>query len=65
MSNYGLLINGELVKSDMTLDVINPATEEVFTQVPRADEAMQGHPAHRQGASRQWTQSSSRHRRGR
>ena len=40
MSNYGLLINGELVKSDMTLDVINPATEEVFTQVPRADEAM-------------------------
>ena len=27
MSNYGLLINGELVKSDMTLDVINPATD--------------------------------------
>ncbi len=34
----GLLINGELVKTKQLLDVINPATEEVFTQVPRADE---------------------------
>ncbi len=34
----GLLINGELVQTSLQLDVINPATEQVFTTVPRANE---------------------------
>lgn len=34
--NYDMLINGQLVSSDCMLDVINPATEEVFAQVPHA-----------------------------
>lgn len=34
--NYDMLINGQLVSSDRMLDVINPATEEVFAQVPHA-----------------------------
>lgn len=33
-----LLINGELIDSGATLDVINPATGAVFTRVPRATE---------------------------
>jgi len=37
--SYSLLINGELVKGDNTLDVINPATEEVFETCSRASEA--------------------------
>ena len=37
--SYSLLINGELVKGDETLDVINPATEEVFETCSRASEA--------------------------
>jgi len=36
MSEYKLLINGQLVEGDHTLDVVNPATEEVFTTVARA-----------------------------
>ncbi|HLY58494.1 MAG TPA: aldehyde dehydrogenase family protein [Stellaceae bacterium] len=38
-AEYGLLINGKLVKGAATLDVINPATEEVLVAAPRADEA--------------------------
>lgn len=34
----GLLINGELVNTGYMLDVINPATEQVFAQVGRATE---------------------------
>tara|TARA_B110000211_G_C14092291_1_gene559846 strand:- start:5023 stop:6432 length:1410 start_codon:yes stop_codon:yes gene_type:complete len=40
MNNIGLLINGELENTRETLDVVNPATEDIFTKVPRADEAL-------------------------
>lgn len=36
MSEYKLLINGRLEDGDQTMDVINPATEEVFAVCPRA-----------------------------
>ncbi|MFV8817892.1 aldehyde dehydrogenase family protein [Haliea sp. E17] len=39
MTTFKLLINGELVDGASTLDVINPATGEVYTQAPRADAA--------------------------
>ena len=39
MSEYKLLIGGALVDGDAEMDVINPATEEAFTTVPRASEA--------------------------
>jgi acyl-CoA reductase-like NAD-dependent aldehyde dehydrogenase len=35
MSDYKLLINGELVAGDATMTVINPATEEVLAECPR------------------------------
>ena len=38
MSDYRLLIGGKLVDTSGSLDVINPATEQVFTQVPAASE---------------------------
>ena len=37
-TDFSLLINGELVSSDAWLDVINPATEQVFARCPAADE---------------------------
>ncbi len=37
MSDYKMLINGRLVAGALTLDVINPATEEVLAVAPRAD----------------------------
>ena len=39
MSDYKLLINGQMVKGDKTLDVINPATGLVFTTVSRASQS--------------------------
>ena len=39
MSDYRLLINGALVEGDQSMDVINPATEEVLASCPRASEA--------------------------
>jgi acyl-CoA reductase-like NAD-dependent aldehyde dehydrogenase len=36
MSDYNLLINGKLVPGDLTMSVINPATEEVLAQCSRA-----------------------------
>ena len=36
MSDFKLLINGALVDGDATLDVVNPATEEVFATCARA-----------------------------
>jgi acyl-CoA reductase-like NAD-dependent aldehyde dehydrogenase len=36
MSDYNLLINGKLVPGDLTMPVINPATEEVLAQCSRA-----------------------------
>lgn len=38
MSTYGLLINGVLEQGSSKMDVLNPATEEVFAACPRADE---------------------------
>lgn len=39
MSEYRLLINGDLVQGDQSMDVINPATEETLATCPRASEA--------------------------
>ena len=36
MSEYKMLINGQLVEGDATLDVINPATEEIVATCARA-----------------------------
>lgn len=36
MSEYKMLIGGNLVDGDMTMDVINPATGDTFVTVPRA-----------------------------
>ncbi|MCW0199670.1 aldehyde dehydrogenase family protein [Sphingopyxis sp.] len=38
MSDYKMLIGGRLVDGDQEMDVINPATEEVFATVARASE---------------------------
>ncbi|WP_411339424.1 aldehyde dehydrogenase family protein [Sphingopyxis sp. J-6] len=38
MSDYKMLIGGQLVEGDHAMDVINPATEEVFATVARASE---------------------------
>ena len=39
MENLGLLINGELVPGEAKLDVINPATGQLFVSVPAASSA--------------------------
>lgn len=39
MSDYKLLIDGKLVGGASTMDVLNPATEEVLAKSPRADKA--------------------------
>lgn len=39
MGSYKLLINGKLEDGDMTMDVVNPATEEVLAKCPRASKA--------------------------
>ena len=36
MSDYKLLIDGKMVPGDQTMPVLNPATEEVVAQCPRA-----------------------------
>src|SRR3974390_754029 len=36
MSAYNLLIDGQMVPGDLTMPVLNPATEEVLAQCPRA-----------------------------
>jgi len=38
VTQYANLINGEMVKTDKMLDVVNPANEEVIGQVPASDE---------------------------
>ena len=38
MSDYKLLIGGRLVDGDASMDVINPATEEVLASCPRGSE---------------------------
>ncbi|HRO15969.1 MAG TPA: aldehyde dehydrogenase family protein [Paracoccus sp. (in: a-proteobacteria)] len=39
MTDYKLLIGGQLVDGDLTMDVVNPATEEILASCPRASEA--------------------------
>ncbi len=39
MSDYRLLIDGKMVDGDQTMAVLNPATEEVLAQCPRASKA--------------------------
>jgi acyl-CoA reductase-like NAD-dependent aldehyde dehydrogenase len=39
MKEFKLLINGKLVSGAARLDVINPATEEILAEAPRADRA--------------------------
>lgn len=39
MTEYRMLIGGELVAGDATMDVVNPATGETFVTVPRASAA--------------------------
>src|SRR5260370_8706175 len=36
MSDFNLLIDGKLVPGDLTMPVLNPATDEVLAQCPRA-----------------------------
>jgi acyl-CoA reductase-like NAD-dependent aldehyde dehydrogenase len=36
MSDFNLLIDGKMVPGDQTMPVLNPATEEVLVQCPRA-----------------------------
>lgn len=38
MSDYKMLIGGKLVEGDHSMDVVNPATEEIFVTVARASE---------------------------
>ena len=55
MNNNGLLINGKLQATENLLDVINPATEEVFVQVPRANESdLEQAVAAAKSAAKQW-----------
>jgi acyl-CoA reductase-like NAD-dependent aldehyde dehydrogenase len=42
MSEYRLLIGGKLVDGDSTMEVINPATEEVLAVCPRGSVARSG-----------------------
>ena len=39
MTQYKLLIDGQMVDGDAVMDVINPATEEVLAECPRASKA--------------------------
>ncbi|WP_332102856.1 aldehyde dehydrogenase family protein [Kineobactrum salinum] len=39
MADYSMIINGQKVRSDDTFPVVNPATEAVIAQCPRASEA--------------------------
>ena len=42
MGQYRLLIDGQMVEGRSTMDVINPATEDVLASCPRADEGPLG-----------------------
>ena len=39
MTEYRLLIDGRLVAGDMTMEVVNPANEQVLARAPRASAA--------------------------
>jgi hypothetical protein len=36
ISDYNLLIDGKMIPGDLTMPALNPATEEVLAQCPRA-----------------------------
>jgi hypothetical protein len=42
MSAYHLLIDGKMVPGDLTMPVLNPATEEVLAGCPHASKTRQG-----------------------
>lgn len=55
--DYKMLINGEMVAGERMLDVINPATEEVFARVPHAtEEQMNAAVAAAKTAQRAWAE---------
>ena len=55
MQSFPMLINGELVQGNRSLNVINPATEEVFQQITCADESQfEQAIAAAKGAFAQW-----------
>ena len=59
MSTYQLLINGKLVDGDATLDVLNPATEEVFATCSRgSEEQLNQAVAAAKGAFDAWSEKS-------
>ena len=59
MSDYRLLIDGALVEGDQTMDVINPATEEVLSACPRASEdQLNAAVAAAKSAFESWSQTS-------
>ena len=71
MPHYQMLIDGQRVDSTQHIDVINPATGEVFARVPHASvadadaaiaaaKAAQLHPSHRASSSRESRNWSSR-----
>ena len=39
MGAYKLLINGQMVDGELSMDVVNPATEEKLADCPRASES--------------------------
>lgn len=65
-NQFKLLINGKLVDGDMTMDVVNPATEAVFAQSPRGSEKQfNAAVAAAKSAFPAWSQSSITDRRAR
>jgi acyl-CoA reductase-like NAD-dependent aldehyde dehydrogenase len=43
MSKFRLLIDGDMVEGELSMDVLNPATEEVVARCPRASKAQLDH----------------------
>ena len=55
MADYKLLIGGQLVDGDASMDVINPATEEVLAACPRGSERqLNAAVAAAKGAFKSW-----------
>jgi acyl-CoA reductase-like NAD-dependent aldehyde dehydrogenase len=65
MSDYKLLINGKLVDGAHSMDVINPATEQVLAKCPRADHRqLEEAVAAAKAAFKGWSKTSIEERRG-
>ena len=59
MGAYKLLINGEMVDGDLSMDVLNPATEEKIADCPRASESqLNAAVAAAKAAFRAWSKTS-------